>query len=158
VRFYPHMTGATSPYWVSGTGMFDGLSLSCGISDIVRAVMEGWCYQIKHNAKIIQSLSNDVEEVVVFGGGAKSDFLTELLANVLDIPILVTKTPETALLGAAMVAGTGCGIYNNIPEAQEQAVHYIKRVLPRKKSASVYKGLFEEYISKEKYLLRVSEL
>ena len=154
VRFYPHMTGATAPYWTSAaSGMFDGITLATDMTQMIRAVVEGWGYQIKHNVEIIRSLTGHAEEIVVFGGGAKSETLPQLLANILNLTVLVTDTPETALLGAAMVAGAGCGVYQDIGEAQAQAVHFSKRYPPNPESAAHYERLFRQYIAMEKRFL-----
>jgi len=72
VCFYPHLTGATSPLWdVNARGAFTGLSLTNDPSDIARAVLEGVAFQVKANLDAI-ALMTAVEEVRLFGGGAKS--------------------------------------------------------------------------------------
>jgi sugar (pentulose or hexulose) kinase len=155
--FYPHLTGATSPFWNPDvSGVLYGLSLASGRDDIVRAVLEGWCFQLKSNLVTIEELTSPRENVIVFGGGTRSLFIQQLLANVLDRPVVVSPTSETALLGAAILAGLGCGIYNDLDEAKTMVRQGAKVVSPQPSAARDYHELFQSYREFENHLLNVS--
>ena len=158
ISFYPHLTGATSPFWnpdVSGT--LYGLSLASGRDDIVRAVLEGWCFQLKSNLVTIEELTSPRENVIVFGGGARSPFIQQLLANVLNRPVVVSPTSETALLGAAILAGLGCGIYDDLEDAKTIVRQGAQVVPPQPSAARDYHELFQSYREFENHLLNVSK-
>jgi xylulokinase len=157
IFFYPHLTGATSPFWnpdVSGT--LYGLSLASGRDDVVRAVLEGWCFQLKSNLVTIEELTSTRENVIVFGGGARSPFIQQLLADVLNRPVVVSPTSETALLGAAMLAGLGCGIYDGLEDAKTVVRQGAQIVPPQPSAAKDYHELFQSYRDFENHLLNVS--
>ncbi len=146
VRFYPHLSGATSPYWnPNSTGVFHGLSLGSNPADVVRAVLEGWCYQLKSNLVVIEELTGKRERIVVFGGGARNQRLQQLIASVLGRPVVVSPTSETALLGAAMLAGVGTGIYRDLDEAKAVVRQSSTYRDPETQNIGRYQELYERY-------------
>jgi sugar (pentulose or hexulose) kinase len=158
VFFYPHLTGATSPFWdPHASGALYGLSLASGRDEIIRAVLEGWCFQLKSNLDTIEELTSPRENVIIFGGGARSPFIQQLLANVLNRPVVVSPTSETALLGAAMLAGLGCGIYGDLEEAKTIVRQGAQVVPPQPLAARDYGELFQSYREFEDQLLNGSK-
>ncbi len=158
VFFYPHLTGATSPFWnPHASGTLYGLSLASGRDEVVRAVLEGWCFQLKSNLDTIEELTSPRENVIVFGGGARSPFIQQLLANVLNRPVIVSPTSETALLGAAMLAGLGCGIYDDLEDAKTIVRQGAHLVPPQPPAARDYHELFQSYREFENILLNGKE-
>lgn len=144
--FYPHLSGATSPFWdPKATGVFHGVSLATSVSDIVRAVLEGWCFQIKSNLLVIEELTHRRKRVIVFGGGARSPFMRQLLANVLDRPLIVLPTSETALSGAAMLAGFGAGLYTDLESAKAVGRKGTVLVEPEPTDTLDYAELYAQY-------------
>lgn len=77
------------------SGDISGLTLATKKGDIVRALYEGICREIKIG---IEKLGG-AEEIRVFGGGSKSEILCRILGDV-----KLCNTAETAALGAAMLA------------------------------------------------------
>ena len=57
-----------------------------------------------------------INTVRVDGGMVKNDWLTQYLANVLDIAIERPKQTETTALGAAYLAGLQCGVYDSLDD------------------------------------------
>ena len=52
------------------------------------------------------------DQLLMIGGGAKSDFWRQIFADVLQISILKPSLPEEATsLGAAIIAGKGAGVF-----------------------------------------------
>lgn len=154
VLFFSHMTGATSPYWLpSATGVFHGISLSTTMPHIVKAVIEGWIFQIKTNLLVLKELTYDPEEVIIFGGGAKSRFIGQLTADILNKPVIVPDTTETALLGAGILAGIGSGVYKDVPSAQKEVIRQAERIEPIMENVQKYSAIYEKFIKIEKFML-----
>jgi xylulokinase len=121
VLFYPHLGGAGSPHWLSSArGTFHGLSLATTRGHLTRAVLEGVAYQIRANLAVTQEIAGPVAQTILFGGGAKSELWREIISGVLGLPVTWTQTAETAGLGAAMLAGLGCGVFASLDEAQRR--------------------------------------
>ncbi len=158
VSFFPHLSGATSPFWCPGaTGVVYGISLSTSESDLVRAVLEGWVFQLKSNLLIIEELVGVRDQVVVFGGGARSSYILQLIANVLNRPVAVSTTPETALLGAAILAGVGAGFYEDVSSAKAAVCSFGRTVEPQPEAVEAYSQVYEGYRHKEDHLLAIGE-
>jgi glycerol kinase len=51
------------------------------------------------------------------GGMASNDWLAQDLADMLGIPVERPANVETTALGAAMLAGIGCGMFRSLEEA-----------------------------------------
>ena len=56
------------------------------------------------------------------GGAAANNFLLSFQADVSRLPVLRPKCIETTALGAALLAGLGIGIYQNLAETQKNLV------------------------------------
>ncbi|MEA4854255.1 MAG: FGGY family carbohydrate kinase [Christensenella sp.] len=105
--FFPYLSGMTSPFWGNGTGTFSDLSLASDVGQLALAVLDGVACNIKANLDIMQSIYKPVQECRLFGGGAKSPLWRQIVADLLNIPVITQPSPETALLGAALLAKFG---------------------------------------------------
>lgn len=76
----------------------EGLTLSSSPGDIVYALYEGVCRDIR------DCLSAETTELVVFGGGSRSDIWCRILAEETQRNVSVCESPETACRGAARLA------------------------------------------------------
>src|SRR5690625_2203380 len=56
-------------------------------------------------------------EVRVSGGGARSKLWRQILADVLNVPLVSVQTTEGAAYGAALLAGVGAGAWPSVEEA-----------------------------------------
>jgi len=155
--FFSHMTGAASPYWVPGTGVFYGISLSTAMPHLIRAILEGWAFQLKTNFEVLKSLYDDVENVIVFEEGSKSRFVLQMVADILNIPLTVPDVEEPALLGAAILAGVGAGVYEDLPSAQAEVIRTRSSIQPDEENAKEYTSIYERFIKIEKLLLGASQ-
>lgn len=87
----------------SNNGQIKGLKLSSTQGDIVRALYEGICREIKEYIDVL----GGAEQIRVFGGGAKSEIWCQILADITGIEVCTLSTAETATLGAAILASQG---------------------------------------------------
>ncbi|MBQ1965340.1 MAG: hypothetical protein II348_01535, partial [Clostridia bacterium] len=107
--FYPYLAGAGSPdYYPDAEGSFYGVNLATQRGDFALAVMEGIAFQIRIILEAMEAYGN-VHTLVLFGGGAKSEFWASLIANVTGMTIYVPKTSESAAAGAGMLAAKAVG-------------------------------------------------
>ncbi len=81
-------------------GVLSGLTLSTTLSDIIYALFEGVSRDIRDS---VQRLGG-ARDLLVFGGGAKSDIWCRILSRVCQTSVSILETPETAALGAAILA------------------------------------------------------
>ncbi len=154
VMFLPHLGGAGSPHWKSSArGTFHGLSLATGRGHLTRAILEGVAYQLHENLAITQELAGPIRHAIVFGGGAKSALWRQIIADVIDLPVVWTPTVETASLGAAMLAGLGCGLFASLDEARARMVRTQAIQQPNPALVEVYAEAYRRYRQVETGLL-----
>lgn len=102
--FYPHLCGAGDPdFYPDSTGVFYGIGLATNRGDFALAVMEGIAFQIRVILEAMEAYGN-VHTLIIFGGGAKSELWSQIIADATGLKIAIPKTPEAAGAGAAMLA------------------------------------------------------
>jgi xylulokinase len=107
VLFLPWLAGSLAPE-ASGKvrGAFLNLSLDTRRTDLVRAMVEGTAYNLAWLLPFVERFTgNPMEEIVFFGGAARSHGWAQVLADVLDRPVLALEDPDHAVARAvALVA------------------------------------------------------
>lgn len=154
VRFHPHLTGATSPYWRSDVhGAYENLSLATTRGHLTRSVLEGVAFQMRANLEVTQAVAGPVAEAIVFGGGAKSPLWRAIISDVIRLPVYWTPSVETASLGAAMLAGVGVGLFASLDEARAHMVGIAARREPDPMGAAEYDEWYRLYSQAEARLM-----
>lgn len=138
--FYPYLAGMTSPFWGNGTGCFSGLSLGSDVGQLALSVMDGVSCNIKANLDIMQCAAKPVSELRLFGGGAASPIWCQLTADITNLNVVTLSSPETALLGAAMLARKAkCG---SLPILHEKTNIFS----PIPENVAFYKDYYKKYL------------
>jgi len=146
VYFMPYLAGAGSPRYNSkATGSIMGLDFSHGKANIIRAVMEGITMEMRDIMENQKEAGIDIEEYRITGGATKSDLWNQLQADVYGKPVQLLKVGEASALGAAILAGKGVGIFEDIYEGVDQMVETVGRFEPNPKNAETYDDLYELY-------------
>ena len=139
VMFVPAFTGLGAPYWQpDARGAIVGLTRGSTVAHIARAALESIAFQ---SATLLQAMSRDavaaggapVAELRVDGGACVNDLLMQFQADLLGIPVVRPQVIETTALGAAYLAGLGCGVYAGLDElsALWQAERTFNPAMPR---------------------------
>jgi xylulokinase len=92
--------------------------------------MEGVAFASRRNIETMKSRGNKLERLVAAGGGAKTRLWLEIKASVYGCPILTPADPECGVLGCAMLAGVGAGIFDSIDDAVRRLVRYDAEIQP----------------------------
>ncbi|MCL4385249.1 MAG: xylulokinase [Actinobacteria bacterium] len=150
--FLPYLIGERCPYPdPNAKGVFFGLTLRHTFSDIARAVMEGVIYSFRQVYELIIDMDKSlaVKEIRVSGGGSVSKLWRQIHADIFQLPVkTVSGSKEGGAYGAALVAGVGCKIWNNLEEAT-QVLKIEAETEPDLKNKEIYEELYEIY--KEMY-------
>lgn len=147
VVFLPYMAGERSPIWdEKAKGVFFGLDYSKTKAHMVRAVMEGVAYSLRHNLDVAQSAGASVAAMRAMGGAANSLFWTQLKADVTGKPIEVPASDTATTLGAAILAGVGVGMYNDFDQAVRETVRIARTHRPDKKHKKEYDRGYNTYL------------
>jgi xylulokinase len=145
---FPFFMGARSVRWnADARGVLLGLGLGHTRGDIVRAIMEGVGYEARACLEGLRSLGIPPSEVVVMGGGARSDLWIQIKAAVLGVPILRPRHTEAASLGAALLAARAVNLVDDLDAAAREWNPIQAVVAPNTEAARFYRGrcnLFED--------------
>lgn len=146
LMFLPHFSGSGTPYLdVESKGAILGLTLATSKGEIIKAILEGISFEMRHNLELMEEAGIEIRELRAIGGGAKSERWLQLKADIYGKPVVAMDVSEGVCLGAAMLAGTAIGRYSSLEEAVELLVKPRKTFLPRSKTKSIYDERFEIY-------------
>lgn len=120
VYFIPAFTGLGGPYddpYARGT--FFGITQSTSKNHMVRAAIEAMAYQVRDSYEAIHTKSKITPNCIhVGGGGSQNDFLMQILADTLGIPVDRPIVFESSGLGVALLAGLATGFWDSIEETE----------------------------------------
>jgi xylulokinase len=135
----PYLMGERTPHLdASARGGWIGLTARHQRADLIRAVIEGVCYSQRDCLDIIEDLGVAVRSVRVSGGGARSPFWRQLLADIMNKLVVTLETQEGSAYGAALLALVGAGEYGSVPEVCRAAIREVDRIPPRQVEAGFY--------------------
>lgn len=132
VVFLPYLAGERCPWNRSDlTGAFVGLTLAHGMPHLARAVFEGITMGI---ADALDAVSPGVkpDRLRVTGGGARSPFWRQMLADMTGVPVVTLAVDEGPAYGAALLAGVGAGRWNTVIEATAEVVRETETTMPKR--------------------------
>ena len=145
--FLPYLFGERSPIWDSAArGVFCGLTLATQKRDLVRAILEGAAYGLRHNVDAAAAAGFPLATLACVGGGARSPLWNQIKADVLGRPVRLPKTATGAPLGDAIVAAVGVGLYPSVEAAVAQMVDQGAIYHPRPEHAARYDALYRIYV------------
>ncbi len=149
LQFLPYLTGERTPYPDPlARGAFIGLTLRHGRGHLTRAVLEGVSFGLKDSFTLIESAGlGNISQVRVSGGGSKSALWRQILASVLNAELVTVNTTEGGAYGAALLAGTGSGIWANVSSACEACIKITGTTKPDPKQVEIYKKAYPVYQS-----------
>ena len=89
-------------------------------------------------------LNTTFPDIRCFGGGSQNPSWIKIKAHVLNRPLTVYETKENTCLGAAILAGVGCGLYKDMEDAFSNLNLNNIVVEPDPEVATRYESLFQE--------------
>jgi len=111
--------------------------------DLYRAVLEGVAYEIRKNIEVFKELGIEPKELMLTGGGSRSDFWNQIYADVLGITCVRNVIEESTSLGAAILAASGAGIFPDIAKAAENLCKIDKKWLPNNNRHKIYEEFYK---------------
>ncbi|NGP45652.1 sugar kinase [Bacillaceae bacterium SIJ1] len=112
-----------------------------------RSILEAIAFNIKNNIDdLLNETDSDINEVVVTGGGSKSDVIMQILADLFGLPVHRRKASSVACLGAAISACTYLNIYDDFSEAIDQLVKNETTFFPDASNHDFYNNVNETVV------------
>ena len=144
VFFLPYLMGERSPVNdTNATGTFIGLRPDTTRKDMLLSVLEGVAFAVRDNVEVAKSLGISIEKSTVCGGGAKSKLWMKILANVLNVELVIPKTEEGPGYGAALLAMTACGQFESVLESITLDIK--ETVKPEKELCALYEKKYQMF-------------
>ena len=141
VYMVPAFAGLGTPHWdQEARGLIIGLTRGTGKAHIARAAVESIAFQ---TADLLAAMRSDsragLTELRVDGGATRNDALLQFQADILQIPVVRSKTVETTALGAAYLAGLAVGFWLSKSELAEhwQADKIFFPTMPADKASQI---------------------
>jgi len=144
--FLPYLMGERSPLLdPDARGVFFGLSGMHTRRDLLRAVMEGVTYSLRQCLDVLRGMGVECDGMLVTGGGAASPLWRQMMADLYGCAVTTVQNGEGPALGAAILAGVGCGIYESVEKACSALIRTNSPQLPIADNSRRYERCFELY-------------
>ena len=141
----PYFEGSGTPWLdIHQYGSFFGIKLSTSKADLIKGILEGISFDLKLNLESFAGAGIEIHALRSMGGGSRSDAWMQLKADILGIPVERTPVTEAGCLGAAFLAGLGCGVYSSIDDVS-RIIDRDRIFEPDKKKGSLYREHYEKY-------------
>ena len=119
VTFVPALAGLGAPYWApDARGQLSGLHLGTARGHLARAVVEGIAASV---ALLVSAacadLGHPLSSLRVDGGLTRSRLLMQAQADLLQVPVVICRSPDATALGVAALARLGTGDAGSVGEA-----------------------------------------
>jgi len=145
--FLPYLASVNTPrYDADARGTLVGLSLIHTRGDIARAVMEGITLDQKDILTSFREAGIEVKRIRIMGGATKSETWNQLQADCYGVPVETLKITDAAVLGAAICAGVGAGLYPDIPAATDALVKVDRTYEPSREMVDFYNESYRLYV------------
>ena len=144
--YLPYLMGERTPHLDPDCrGVFFGLSAIHTKKHLLRAVMEGVSYSLCDCNEILKEMGVEVTQMMACGGGGKSPVWRQMLADLYNCTVRTVAMDEGPALGAAILAGVGCGIYPDVETACGRIIREKSSTEPVEEEAAVYAGYHRIY-------------
>jgi sugar (pentulose or hexulose) kinase len=141
------------PYWSPGVrepgreakGALIGFGDVHGRAHVYRAIVEGLMYALKESAGRIEKRAKvRIHSLRVSGGGAQSDSVVQIAADVFGLKVERPHTTETSGLGAAICAAVGLGLHPDYATAVAKMTRVGHTAQPDKSRQELYHQLYSK--------------
>ncbi len=135
----PYLMGERTPHLdPCARGGWVGITAKHTRADLIRALLEGVSFSQRDCLEIIEHLGVRVDSVRLSGGGARSPFWRQMLADIFAKPAVTLATQEGSAYGAALLAAVGTGEYGSVPEACRAVIRETERLESRSYESQLY--------------------
>ncbi|NMB46464.1 MAG: FGGY-family carbohydrate kinase [Firmicutes bacterium] len=145
--FLPYMAGERTPIWdPQARGVFMGLSYEKTRGDVVRSMMEGAAFALKHNLTVAGEAGIMPAGLISVGGGAKSRVWCQIKADVTQLPLGIPSIEDGTVFGAAVLGGIGVNAFSDWQKALKEMVAVKQWYQPSGTNTEVYDELYQIYL------------
>ena len=129
-------------------GAIFGLTLGATAPEIFRALIVSTVFGSRRIFESLVTNGIEIDRLIAVGGIAqKSPFTMQLLADVLKIPVMVSKKEQICAFGSAIYASVAAGLFKGIPAAQAALCEpYQTSYFPDERQFQKYDVMYQKYL------------
>ena len=144
--FNPHLMGELTPYADPAMrASFIGFGASHTKAHFARAVMEGVAMSLLDCKNYLEERGITLgKKAIAIGGGAKSALWRQIVADALNLTLVVTERNDSSL-GSCMCAGVAVGYFADLDDAVLHTQRIIDETQPIPENTKKYETLFQKY-------------
>ncbi len=146
VALVPAFQGLASPWWApNARAAVLGMSSATRGEEICHAALEAVCYQVR---RVLDDMAEaDVSRrgtVRVDGGLTRSEYLLQMQADILAMPVQRSEMEHTTPFGAGLLAGLGAGLWRD-PAELKSLTGGGPVYRPRRQSAAGWSARYDDW-------------
>ena len=156
--FNPHLMGELTPYADPALrASFIGFGASHTKGHFARAVMEGVAMSLLDCKIYLEERGVSIgKKAVVIGGGAKSALWRQIVADALDLTLIVTERNDSSL-GSCICAAVAIGYFKDLDDAVKHTQKILSETHPIAENTKIYQTLFVKYKKIGKFLSELKD-
>lgn len=144
--FLPYLLGERAPMWnPDARGMYFGINIKHERQHFIRATIEGILYEIYSIGKMLNE-HRSISSLSVNGSFATIPFCAQMICDMFNKPVNVTKNANSVSIGAFLLAATDMGIFKSLDDAASQ-IEIGQRYSPAENHHNTYMKYFEIFES-----------
>lgn len=139
------------PFWTADILKPTAKGEITGITDahtpfyLYKAIIEGIIFELKSGIIRLEKRSHTkIKKICLSGGGAKSEAVCQLCADIFERKVIKIQTEQASTLGAAMLAFTAMGEFVDIKAAIKAMSHEKDVFYPTAVKAEEYKKIYKK--------------
>lgn len=142
----PYFAGSGTPYLdPRAKGAIIGLTLDTDRGRLVKALLEGTCYELDLNIRALDEAGVPIERLRATGGGSRSDTWLQLKADITGKPVVRLNVSESGCQAGAILGGVALGVWRDVHEAASALVTEGAEFTQRAEMHERYAELREAY-------------
>ena len=143
ILFMPYLYASNSV--PDAKGAFFNLDSSHTPADILLAIYEGILFSSCCHIEKLTGTIHPQKQIRLSGGITNSPVWTQILADILQLPIQVMEGKERGALGAAICASVACDYYSDFHSAVKKMCHLSRTYIPDSSKAAFYKEKYKRF-------------
>ncbi len=142
----PHWGPTGPPHFIDDScGVLVGLKLDTTRGDILKGLIEATTFYLRECMESLPATGITIGNFRAVGGGSKSDAWLQMVSDIMGWPVVRAKISEAGVLGAAIIAGAGCGVFPSLETGVETMVKLERTFSPDPQMQRRYDERFAKY-------------
>jgi len=142
----PYLMGERTPHLDAyARGGWIGLTARHLRRDLIRSIVEGVTFSQRDCMDVILEIGVDLQRIRASGGGARSPFWRQVLADVFSRRVATLDSQEGSAYGAGLLAMVGTGGFESVEQACDACIVEVTATDPRPRETLAYSSRHEVY-------------